>query len=203
MAKLSTSAASTTHPSSSPSQSNLTDSKRPSVSDNVENEQADTQVTNHPPVAKDDRLRIEANNQVVATILDNDNDPDGDKLTIISVTSPTKKGSTVTINEDGTVTFLPASNIVGSDTFTYTISDGKGKTDKAKVSISIKQVMDRTLDQTNHETTSTKGEGERSGEEGIVQQMQNQADRVHDNRDRIPQQVQEKAPTNANNSNRP
>ena len=201
--KASTSAASTTHPSSSPSQSNLTDSKRPSVSDNVENELADTYVTNHPPVAKDDRLRIEANNRVVATILDNDNDPDGDKLKIISVTSPTKKGGTVTINENGTVTFLPASDIVGSDTFTYTISDGKGNTDKAKVSISIKQVMDRTLDQTNHETTSTKGEGERSGEEGIVQQMQNQADRVHDNRDRIPQQVQEKAPTNANSSNRP
>ena len=98
---------------------------------------------NHPPVAKDDRLRIEANNQVVASILDNDNDPDGDKLNIISVTSPTKKGSTVTINDNGTVTFLPARNIVGADTFSYIISDGKGKTDKAKVSITIKQVLDR------------------------------------------------------------
>ena len=87
---------------------------------------------NHPPVAKDDRLRIEANNQVVASILDNDNDPDGDKLNIISVTSPTKKGSTVTINDNGTVTFLPARNIVGADTFSYIISDGKGKTDNGK-----------------------------------------------------------------------
>ena len=66
------------------------------------------------------------------------------------------------------------------------------------------QELDRTVDQTNHETTSTKGEGERSGEKGI-DQMQNQVDRVHDSRDRIPQQqqVQEKAPTNANNSNIP
>jgi subtilisin len=197
--KSSTSAVSTIHPSSSSSQSNLTHSKGPFVNDNAENELADTQVTNHPPVAKDDRLRTEANNQIVATILDNDNDPDGDKLKIISVTSPTKKGGTVTINDNGTVTFLPASNIVGADTFSYTISDGKGKTDKAKVSISIKQVLDRTVDQTNHEMTSTKGEGGRNGEE----HMQNQADRVHDNRDRIPQQVQEKAPTNANSSNSP
>ena len=158
---------------------------------------------NHPPVAKDDRLRTEANNQVVASILDNDNDPDGDKLNIISVTSPTKKGSTVTINDNGTVTFSPASNIVGADTFSYIISDGKGKTDNGKVSVSIKQVLDRTVDQTNHETTSAKGEVERSGEKGI-DQMQNQADRVHDSRDRIPQQqVQDKAPTNANSSNSP
>lgn len=84
------------------------------------------------------------------------------------------------------MTFLPASNIVGADTFSYIISDGNGKTDNGKVSISIKQVFDRTVDQTNHETTSTKAEGERSGEKGI-DQMQNQADRVHDSRDRIPQ----------------
>jgi hypothetical protein len=63
--------------------------------------------------------------------------------------------------------------------------------------------LDRTTDQTNHKTTATRGEEERNGEEGIVQQMQNQADRVHDNRDKIPQQVQEKAPTNANSSNSP
>ena len=89
---------------------------------------------------------------------------------------------------------------MGADTFSYIISDGKGKTDNGKVSISIKQVLDRTVDQTNHETTSTKGEVGRSGEE----QMQNQADRVHDSRDRIPQQqIQENAPTNANSSNSP
>ena len=148
----------------SSSQSYSKHPKVPSVSDNAENELGDTQVINHPPVAKDDRLRVEANNQVVASILDNDNDPDGDKLKIISVTSPTKKGSTVTINDNGTVTFLPARNIVGADTFSYIISDGKGKTDNGKVSISIKQVLDRTMDQTNHETTSTKGEGELNGE---------------------------------------
>ena len=80
----------------------------------------------------------------------------------------------------------------------------KVKLISGKVSISIKQVLDRTVDQTNHETTSTRGEGERNGEEGIVQQMQNQADRVHDSRDRIPQQqIQENAPTNANSSNSP
>jgi len=198
--KASTSAASTTGPSSASSESYSKYPKGPSVSDNAQYELADTQVINHPPVAKDDRLRIEANNQVVASILDNDNDPDGDKLNIISVTSPTNKGSTVTINDNGTVTFLPASNIVGADTFSYIISDGKGKTDKAKVSITIKQVLDRTVDQTNYETTSTKGEVERSGEE----QMQNQVDRVHDNRNRIPQQqVQGKSTTNANTSNSP
>ena len=194
-----------THPSvssSSQPQSHSKDSKNSPVIKNAEKETVPMITTNNPPIAKDDRLRSVANKPVVGKILDNDIDPDGDKLNIISVTSPTKRGSTVTINDNGTVTFLPASNIVGADTFSYIISDSNGKTDNGKVSISIKQVFDRTVDQTNHETTSTKGAGERSGEEGTVQQMQNQADRVYDSRDRIPQQqIQENAPTNANSSN--
>jgi hypothetical protein len=65
------------------------------------------------------------------------------------------------------------------------------------------QVLDSTVDQTNHETASTKGEGERSGEKGI-DQMQNQVERIHDSSDRMPlQQIQEKSPTNANSSNSP
>jgi len=42
--------------------------------------------------------------------------------------------------------------------------------------------------------------GEQRGEEDIVQ-MQSQADRVHDNGDRTPQEVQKSAPTNSSNSN--
>jgi hypothetical protein len=45
---------------------------------------------NKPPVAKDDRIKTEINKPVGIAILRNDNDPDGDKLKIMSVTSPGK-----------------------------------------------------------------------------------------------------------------
>ena len=92
---------------------------------------------NHRPIAKDDTIKTTVNTQVVASILDNDVDQDGDKLNVISVSHHTKNGGTVTLSNNGSVTLLPAPNFVGLDTFSYTISDGKGKTDKAKVSIFV------------------------------------------------------------------
>ncbi len=92
------------------------------------------------PIAIDDRAVTESNTPVVAKVLLNDKDPDGDNLKITSV-SDSKHGAIVTINKNGTITFLPASNFAGRDTFTYTIADGKGKLDKAKVSINV--MLDR------------------------------------------------------------
>jgi len=39
----------------------------------------------------------------------------------------------VAINTDGTVTYTPAANYNGADSFTYTISDGQGGTSTATV----------------------------------------------------------------------
>ena len=43
----------------------------------------------------------------------------------LDVTSPTKNDGTVIINKNGTVTFLPATDFTGIDSFIYTTSDGK------------------------------------------------------------------------------
>lgn len=74
-------------------------------------------------------------------ILDNDKDANGDKIKIISVSSP-RKGGIATINENTTITFMPAKDFVGIDTFSYVISDSDGKTDEGKVSVNIKGVTD-------------------------------------------------------------
>ena len=116
--------------------------------------------SNHPPVARDDRLGTASNKPVVGAILNNDLDPDGDKLKIISASSPTKIGGTVTINNNGTITFLPANDFAGIDTFSYTISDGKGKSDKGKVSVTITSTSDNINkneqdDKTKQSTTSS------------------------------------------------
>jgi subtilisin family serine protease len=57
-------------------------------------------------------------------VLANDNDPDGDALTISNV-GPASHG-TVVNNGDGTLTYTPASGFIGVDTFTYTICAPEG-----------------------------------------------------------------------------
>ena len=61
----------------------------------------------------------------------------------LDVTSPTKNDGTVIINKNDTVTFLPATDFVGIDSFTYTVSDGNGKNDNGKVSINVKAPIEQ------------------------------------------------------------
>jgi subtilisin len=98
--------------------------------------------TNYPPIAKDDRVRSESVKQVLVKVLSNDRDPDADELNIISVSSPTKNGGTVIINNKDTLTYIAAADFVGIDTFSYEISDGKSKTDEARVSIIVKPIKE-------------------------------------------------------------
>jgi len=70
-------------------------------------------------------------------VLANDLNPDpGETLTIVSVTQGTK--GKVAISPGGTaVTYLPTGCNIGSDTFTYTLSDGNGGTDNGTVLLTI------------------------------------------------------------------
>ena len=93
---------------------------------------------NDAPVAVDDGV-ISGNEGTpvsidFATLLSNDKDVDGDKLTISSVQSATN--GTVTLS-NGQVIFTPASNYSGLASFTYTISDGNGGMSTATVNLDI------------------------------------------------------------------
>ncbi|GAB6051584.1 hypothetical protein JCM17960_04040 [Magnetospira thiophila] len=79
---------------------------------------------------EDTTLTIQAD-----ALLGNDTDADGDALSIISVQDATD--GTVTLNDDGTVSFTPDENFSGETTFTYTISDGQGGTDTATVTLNV------------------------------------------------------------------
>ena len=68
-------------------------------------------------------------------MLANDNDADGDTLSVDSVTQPAN--GSVNINTDDTVTYTPHASYTGSDTFTYTVSDGRGGTATGSVTITI------------------------------------------------------------------
>ncbi len=73
-------------------------------------------------------------------VLANDSDADGDPLTVSSVT-PAAHG-TLFINPDHTIRYTPHLNYRGPDSFTYTISDGRGGEDTAVVTILVKNVND-------------------------------------------------------------
>ena len=68
-------------------------------------------------------------------MLANDTDVDsGDVLTITAATA--SSGSNITINTDNTLTYTP-SDFLGTDTITYTVSDGNGGTDTATFDIEV------------------------------------------------------------------
>jgi len=88
---------------------------------------------NRAPYAIDDSLTVNLNDEVSIDILVNDSDPDGDDLTIVSVSADF--GSVVIDN--GGILYQAPTNIVGQDTVHYGISDGNGGTDYAVVDITI------------------------------------------------------------------
>ncbi len=93
---------------------------------------ADT-YANSPPVAVNDSATTASNTPVTLSVLTNDNDPDGNTISITSAT--TAIGGTVTANTNS-VTFAPDLGFSGVTTFSYTISDGNA-TATASVSVTV------------------------------------------------------------------
>ncbi len=89
---------------------------------------------NLAPLAIDD-YAISDGSAVTIDVLANDSDPDGDPLTIVSVTIPVNGGSAVI--SGNTVAYTPPTGFFGSDRLGYTISDGRGGTASAMVTINI------------------------------------------------------------------
>jgi hypothetical protein len=89
---------------------------------------------NDAPIAFADNVSTRKNTSVTISVLSNDRDVDGGALTITSVTQPSRGSATFT----GTsVRYLPKGGFTGTDSFNYTISDGKGGAATAKVTINV------------------------------------------------------------------
>ena len=96
---------------------------------------------NDPPSAKDDSATTQEDKPILKIdVLANDTDIDSDQLTTAAVTQG--KNGWVTINADSTVSYDPRANFNGSDSFSYTASDGKVGTDTAAVNVKVKPVND-------------------------------------------------------------
>jgi len=97
-------------------------------------------IANNNPSAVDQAATLgydaTKNNYALTTtvnLLANDSDPDNDALTVYSITQPTM--GTAVINADGTIAYTRDPSKFGSDSFTYTITDGNGGYATANVTV--------------------------------------------------------------------
>jgi len=95
---------------------------------------------NQPPTAGNDGASLDEDSAADLAVLGNDSDPDGDTLSITSVSNP--PNGSATLNPDNTIRYEPDSNYNGADYFSYTVSDGNGGSDSASVSMTVNPVND-------------------------------------------------------------
>ena len=91
---------------------------------------------NHSPIAVNDVVKLTEPKTVVIDALANDSDPDGDLLTITAATRTFGGKGGVSI-QNNKILFTPPARIYSSSSITYTISDGRGGTAQARISVRV------------------------------------------------------------------
>ncbi len=85
---------------------------------------------------EDDSLTVGEEDGVLA----NDTDPDGDDMTVTLADGP--EHGTVSLSSNGSFTYEPYDDFAGTDTFTYTISDGTHTSGATTVTINVANLSD-------------------------------------------------------------
>ncbi len=96
---------------------------------------------------ENDEETTEQNECVVIAVMNNDSDAEGDSFMVTSNFSQAQNG-TVTLNADGTFTYCPNTDYIGTDVFTYEICDTGNPIacEDAIVIITIEPQPDNTVD---------------------------------------------------------
>jgi len=93
---------------------------------------------NDTPEAIADTAATDEDTAVLIDVLGNDSDLDGDTLNVASASAV---NGTVTVNPDNTLTYIGNQDFNGTDTITYTITDGE-LTDTSTVTVEVAAVND-------------------------------------------------------------
>jgi hypothetical protein len=99
---------------------------------------AQNQVINSPPVAGNltiGRYPAQGAKVLLATLLASDSDPDGDALNLV-LSSISANGAAIS-QQGGWVFYTPPAGFTNADSFTYTVTDGRGGSATGLVSIVI------------------------------------------------------------------
>ena len=92
--------------------------------------------TNQAPIAVTDIATARAGSSAALNVLDNDRDPDGDSIVLVSVEA---ESGTVKYNPTGQVTFIPdPGSSEGTEQLRYTIADTFGSTATGTIRVAIR-----------------------------------------------------------------
>ncbi|MCP4814118.1 MAG: tandem-95 repeat protein, partial [Planctomycetaceae bacterium] len=107
------------------------------------------------PVAIDDASSTTSDASAVVNVLLNDEPAAGTTLQLTSVSGATQ--GTVVKNQDNTATYTPNASFVGTDIFTYVVTDSNGKTDVGQVTMTVTEPPpgSEAVDDTVHTTMIT------------------------------------------------
>lgn len=112
-----------------------------------------TLIVNGRPLAGSDAFSTSEDVPLVRTapgVMSNDSDPENSPLTAIVVTQPAS--GALNFSADGSFSYAPNANYFGSDSFTYTVSDGTRTSLPATVSLTITAVNDAPVAQGDNYT---------------------------------------------------
>ncbi len=97
-----------------------------------------TETPNNAPIALDDDYVAQQDEMLLVPqpgVLANDSDPDGDPIEALLVALP--EAGSVTLNLDGSFSYMPDAGFSGIDSFTYQVSDGLAAGNIATVTIEV------------------------------------------------------------------
>jgi hypothetical protein len=95
---------------------------------------------NDSPVAVGDNLQGQEDTIFGGNVLANDLDIDGDVLSVVNATAPSS--GTLDMNPDGSYSYTPVADFVGTDSFQYLATDGSGGYAMGTVMLTVTQVND-------------------------------------------------------------
>lgn len=130
-----------------PPEQDSNDDEEESASENPVNALPDRTAENKSPQAADDTVGARAGRATILHVLENDSDPDGDLLTASVVGDMPQQVGTVEPIYNGAalqVVVPPGKNAGATGTFTYQVSDGRGGTDTATVTVKVPAAGDNT-----------------------------------------------------------
>ncbi|MBO1346215.1 MAG: tandem-95 repeat protein [Hormoscilla sp. GUM202] len=119
---------------------------------------------NEPPSAVEDSIVATEGIATPIVVLDNDSDPNGDEISLTDFPTSTTESGIITLDRNGTfldltddfLVYTSASGFTGTDSFTYTISDGE-LTDTATVTVTVEPVPNEAPIAEDDTATATEG----------------------------------------------
>jgi len=94
-------------------------------------------VVNHPPVATNDSFTVNNHEKLTGNVLLNDNDADGDQLSVKTMLVRQPLYGTVRMLADGSFTYTPNKGYTGEDSFTYEVCDNNSPANCAQATVTI------------------------------------------------------------------